>query len=340
MRNFPNIRTGVIGTGSMGQNHARVYSEISNFVAVADTDKVQGQRIAKHFGIEWYSDFRKMLGVVDAVSIAVPTHKHRKVAEVVAKSGTHMLVEKPLAGSLEDGNAIIKSAKSFNVKLAVGHIERHNPIVAYSKKAIESGEWGNLITMSSQRVSRYPERIKDVGVVFDLAVHDLDILRYLSDSEIDYLFALGGNKEHFEFEDHISIIMQFRNGIKGICEANWLTPMKVRQLTLTFDHAFVVMDYINQTVEVLRSEFEELNEMNLALAKSKITKIKPKIVKEEPLKLELLDFLSSLESNKKLNSDFPLVTGEDGLAAIGMAEASLFSLRNKVKVKDEFVFSD
>ena len=177
-----NIKTGVIGVGSMGQNHVRIYDEVSNLIAVSDVDKKQGLRLSKRYNADYFADYADMLGKVDAVTIAVPTIYHEEVVERVANAGVHILVEKPLAPSVSNAKSMLTKAEMANIVLSVGHIERHNPVIKYAKEKILEGEWGKVITMSSKRVSLFPERIKDVGVIFDLSIHDLDILCYLSSS--------------------------------------------------------------------------------------------------------------------------------------------------------------
>ncbi len=309
------IKTGVIGIGSMGRNHARVYSEISNLVAVSDLNEEEGNKIATQFGAKYYKNYSEMLQEVDAVTIAVPTVFHRDVAEVVASKGVHMLIEKPLASTPKEAEAIISFAKENNIILGVGHIERHNPVVTYSKNAIENNEWGDIIAMSSKRVSNYPDRISDVGVIFDLGVHDLDILCYLSSGQTSSVFAVGGKYRNEKDEDHANIILEFDNGIKTMSEISWLSPMKVRELTLTCSKAYVVLNYATQEIEVLKSKFTNLDRGNLFSVNQEIESQKIEIAKKEPLKLELEDFLTSIKNNST-----PLVSGEDGLRAVKLAE--------------------
>ena len=324
---YKKIRTGVIGVGSMGQNHARIYNEVSNLIGVADPNEKQGRLIAKRFGVEWFSDYNEMLEKVDAVTVAVPTVLHRKVAENVAKKGVHLLVEKPLAGNVEDSKAIIEASDSNSVILSVGHVERHNPVIEYTKKAIDSGKWGDIISISSRRVSRYPERIKDVGVVFDLGIHDLDILRYLAGGEVNQLFALGGSFEYKNIEDHASVMLGFDNGIKSFCEVSWLTPMKVRQAFLTCTKAYIIMDYMDQTVNILSSKYENIDQGNLFDIETSVKNKKAEVLNGEPLKKEILDFLKSIVSNQEGKKVEPLVTGKDGLEAVILAEKVLKSLK-------------
>ena len=130
MNRFKNLNTGVIGVGSMGQNHARIYSEISNLVAVSDPNKEQGLKIAKKFGAKWYENYEDLLSKVDAVSISVPTFLHKDIAEKVAAAQVHILVEKPLASNKKEAERIIEISKKHNVVLGVGHVERHNPVIS------------------------------------------------------------------------------------------------------------------------------------------------------------------------------------------------------------------
>ena len=128
-----------------------------------------------------------MLDMVDAVTVAVPTSLHRKVIEIISKEGVNILVEKPIAGSVEDAEFILDSVSKAGIILAVGHIERYNPVIRSAKEYIDSGELGKIITLSAKRLSSYPSRIRDVGVLFDLTIHDVDIIRYLSNSKIKSL---------------------------------------------------------------------------------------------------------------------------------------------------------
>ena len=322
MTSRKDIRTGVIGVGSMGQNHARVYNDISNLVAVSDYNEVQGEKVAKRFGVKYYKDYKEMLSEIDAVSVAVPTIYHNEVSLEVVKSGTHLLVEKPLSENFDSGLEIVKMATEKSVIMAVGHIERHNPVVKFAKQCIENNEWGQVITMSSQRVSKYPLRIKDVGVVLDLASHDIDVIRYLSGSDVNQVFALGGRLENSEKEDHASILLGFENGINGLCEVSWLTPMKVRKLSITCTEAYVTLDFANQEIFALKSDLINISESDLSNMNQDVEQLDYKIKKQEPLKLELEDFLISIIDNKE-----PLVTGMDGLINIKIAEEVI----NKIK---------
>ena len=317
------IKTGVIGVGSMGQNHARIYNEISNLVGVADPDPEQGSKVAERFGVIWYSDYREMLEHVDAVSIAVPTAMHIQVAKLVAASGVHLLVEKPLASNAVDGESIVRAAERAGVILAVGHVERHNPVISHAKTCIDSGVWGDILTISVKRFSNYPARVRDVGVLFDLTIHDVDVIRYLLNDNVKNVFVSGGKSKNKKFEDHVNLMMTFEEGSLGLCETNWLTPMKVREMNITTTDCFISLNYLNQEVEVLSSEFGEINEANLYQPPMKIKEHKVSLKGIEPLKSELVDFLEAI-----IEKRMPLVTGWDGLKAVEIVQAGLESMRS------------
>ena len=327
IRNKFDIKTGVIGVGSMGQNHARIYSEISNLVAVSDPNEKQGRKIADRFGVIWYSDYREMLDVVDAVTVAVPTALHREIAENTIKAGIHLLVEKPLAGNTVDAKAIVTASETVGVILAVGHVERHNPVITHAKEAIKTGKWGDIITMSSRRVSNFPDRIHDVGVLFDLSIHDIDISTYLCDSSVVSVYAVGGSKKA-NHEDYINLILNHKSGVISICETNWLTPMKIRKLGITTIRNYIELDYIKQSAELFSSKYLNIDDANLYGTKLEFESEPLKIKNQEPLLLELMDFLSSIKDGTK-----PLVTGHDAVEVIKVSEAAFNSLKENKLVK-------
>ena len=325
---YENLRTGVIGVGSMVQNHARIYSEISNLVAVADPDAEQGRKVADKFGIKWYEDYNQMLEYIDAVTIAVPTILHRTVAEAAIARGVHVLVEKPLAGNTEDAKAIVEAAKNASLVLAVGHVERHNEVVSKTKDLISKGKIGEILTLSAMRFSSYPFRIRDVGVLFDLAIHDVDLLLYLANSDIKMVFAAGGKSKNDIHEDHINLQLIFEDGKIGFCETNWLTPMKVRQLNITTTSCYLNVDHITQQIKILSSTYDEVDESNLYKTPMQVTEKNISVKAKEPLYNELVEFLSSIEENTE-----PLISGSDGLKAVRIVEAALKSLNEKSVVR-------
>lgn len=315
------MKVGVIGVGAMGQNHARVYSEIAELVAVADPDEKAGGLAMKRFNCGYYSSYKDLFQEeLDAVSVCVPTQMHADVALYALSKGAHILVEKPLASTVAEAERIVDAARSAGLTLAVGHVERHNPAIGAVKRHVDAGQYGDLITMSSHRVSSFPPRVRDVGVILDLGVHDIDVMRYLVGSPVDTVYALTGQRLNDRFEDHANILLRFRNGVNGFVEVNWLTPMKVRRLALTCLKNFVEVDYTDQSITVSSSTVGTLDPFNLYQVPLEHHSQKIHVRKEEPLKRELEDFLDAIRGKRE-----PLVTGEDAVETLKVAEAALLS---------------
>jgi len=323
------MRVGVIGVGSMGQNHARVYSEIADLVGIADPDVKAGGLVSNRFNVSYFTDPAHLLKEpLDAVSVCVPTEHHAKVALSVIKAGIPLLVEKPLAGTIVEARGIVDAAKSAGVTLAVGHIERHNPAIGAVKRQLQEGQYGDLVTATARRVSSFPGRVRDIGVVMDLGVHEIDVLRYLVGAQVESVFALGGRKVHGAFEDHANVLLRFQDGVHGFVEVNWLTPMKVRKLALTCLKSFVEVDYTEQSITVSSSTLGPLDPFNLYQIPLEHHQQKIHVRKEEPLKRELADFLDAIREKRP-----PLVSGEDALETLRVAIAAMESHRTGKLVK-------
>ena len=174
------LNAAVIGVGAMGKNHARIYFDIDNInlLAVADTDEKKAKNIAKKYGCKAYTDYKEMLSneSLDIVSVAVPTQMHKEVAFDAIKKGINVLIEKPIAPSVKEGKEIIDFAEGKNVKLMIGHIERFNPAIIELKRRLAENELGKVFKIDINRIGTFPNRIRDVCVVNDLAVHDLDLI--------------------------------------------------------------------------------------------------------------------------------------------------------------------
>ncbi len=325
------LRTGVIGVGSMGQNHVRIYHENANLVGVADLDKEAVKKVAERYNTKYYTDYKKLLKNVDAVSIAVPTALHYKVAMNAIIAGKHVLIEKPICSNIGDGEKLIQRADEQGVVLAVGHVERYNPVVRFAKEALKKKQFGNIISISARRVSSYPSRIKDVGVILDMGIHDIDVIRYLANSEIKTVYALAGSTGNTKFDDHANILLSFNNKISGFVEVNWLTPMKVRTLSMTCSKNFVEADYMKQSVKVSSSKLVDYNVKDLFKTSFEFDEREVFLKKEEPLKNEITDFLNAVKKKKK-----PLVTGKDGLKAlrIALAATKSYKLGRQITMRD------
>ena len=170
MSKYSKIKTGVIGIGSMGQNHVRHYSALSNLIGIADLDEKAGRETAEKYGISWFRHHKDLLKEIDAVTIAVPTKYHLDIAEDAAKAGVNILVEKPLSNNYKDAEKIVQLSDKYSVNLSVGHIERYNPVTQYLKNFLGGNKCGRIFSLSSRRFSPYPARISDVGVSFDLTM--------------------------------------------------------------------------------------------------------------------------------------------------------------------------
>lgn len=323
------LNVGVIGLGTMGQNHVRVYSEIANLIGVADTDESSLLAITKRFKVKGYPDYHDLLDNEDlqAVSISTPTSTHFEIANEFIKAGKHVLVEKPICGDSEKARMLVENAKKENVILAAGFIERHNPVVGLTKNLIEKKQFGDVISISSRRVSSFPSRIKDVGVILDLGIHDIDVIRYLINSKVRSVYTLSGKSSETEFEDHANILLEFENNILAFIEVNWLTPMKVRKVSLTCSKNFVEMDYILQLLQVSSSTIKKFDTGNLYQIPQEYDERKIELKRMEPLKNELGNFLNAIEQNKE-----PLVSGKEGVINLEIAEAAMLSANEGKRV--------
>ena len=324
------LKIGVIGTGSMGKNHARVCSELEQIelVGIADANRETANKVAEKFDTKAFFDYKELLQEVDAVIIATPTITHHDIAMDFLNNGKHVLVEKPICESVEKAQILTKKAEETGLVFAVGHIERHNPAVKFVKEAMQNKKFGELITITSKRVSNLPGRIKDVGVIFDFGVHDIDVMRYLA-GNVESVYARAGKfHKNIAHEDHANVVLNFENGVCGIVEVNWLTPTKIRKLFLTCSKNFVEADYMNQTVTISSSSFKQIDEMDLYHVPIEYNTNQIALEKREPLRNEIEDFVTAIQQNKQ-----PLATGNDGLLALKIVEAATQSNKKGEEVR-------
>ena len=327
------LKTAVIGVGSMGKNHARVYSQLSGstLVAVSDVNPQVVETTAAQFAVRPYTDYREMLQKEkpDAVSIAVPTALHEKVALDTLEAGCHILIEKPIAATLDEGKNIIEAARKFNRILMIGHIIRFNPALQLLKQKLDAGDLGRIFQIFCRRAGPFPARIRDVGVVIDLAPHDVDIMRYLTGSDPKRLYAEIEQRIHTEHEDLLFGLLRFPDHITGALEINWLTPTKVREVFVLGEKGMFKVDdllqdlYFYENAQVAGNLWGSLATLK---GVSEGSMIRFAIDRYEPLKAELQAFLKSVMGEIKVP-----ITGEDGLAALRLALALIESGRtNKV----------
>ena len=302
------VGVAVIGVGFWGRNHARVYSELpkAELVAVCDIDVKKAKEVAKKFGVKAYKDSRKLLKRedIDAVSICTWTTTHAKETTRAIKYGKHVLVEKPIASNVKEAKRLVKLAEEEKRIMMTGFIERFNPGVERVIRRLRANSIGELVSATSRRVSQWPERIGDVGVVKDYAIHDIDLMRYIFNEDPKAVFAKAGRLKHTRFEDYAQIMLTFSQGKTAFIETNWLTPYRLRKLILTGNKGIMTLDYLTQeiTIETEKETFI------------------PRFKWEEPLKRELNHFVECIAKNKK-----PSVDGLDGLKALIICEAVLKS---------------
>lgn len=317
------LNVAVIGGGNIGQHHARVYFEMQNvsLVAVCDKNAKVAHNIAEKYSCLPYRNHKKMIQEceIDAASLAVPTYLHKKVACEILDAGLHVLLEKPIATSLEDAKAIIKKARNKELILMVGHIERFNPAVKRLKELIDKGRLGEIISINIKRVGGIPPQTKGANVIMDLGIHDIDVSNYLVGK---YPKAVHGYKTKGLLEkqyDSAVILLNYGRTFSFI-EVNWITPVKIRTLDITGTKAFARLDYIHQTITLYENSYLNFdsiiyNNFNEFVSRFSLTdEIKIGVNKKEPLECEIESFVECIINNKA-----PIVSGEDGLQALKIA---------------------
>ena len=317
------LKAAVIGIGSMGANHARVYAGMDNvkLVAAADLDKKQCETLSEKHRINTYSDYHELLEKEkpDLLSIGVPTASHAAVALDCLQAGANILIEKPIASSLEEAQKIISAAKTAKLKLMIGHIVRFNPAVRELKKHLDNKELGRIFQIVCHREGPFPARIRDVGVVVDLAPHDIDIMRYLSQSEPMRAYAETEQRINTEHEDLLLAVLRFKNNITASLNINWLTPTKIREINVLGEKGMFRIDDLTQDLYFYENS---LAANSIWDSLKTIRGVNPgKMVRfafdrKEPLKVELSAFVEAVKNN----SIVP-VTGEDGYEALRIALA-------------------
>jgi len=321
------IKAGVIGVGNMGKNHARTYAEMEGvrLAGIADPDKKTGKPLAEKYGCAFYENYADMLKKekLDAVSVCVPTSLHYAIAKDVIGRGVNLLVEKPITKNVEEAEELVKMAKKMGVKFAVGHIERFNPAVQKLKEMIDAGVLGEITSILARRVGLFPPRIKDANVVIDIAVHDIDVFNYLLKKEPVDIFSSAGKALVHDREDYADIFLKY-NGTNGIIEVNWITPVKIRVLNVTGTKGYAELNYITQDLVLYESNYRKTYDRfgDFVVQFGNPEKKQVDVKKEEPLKLELQNFIGAIKNNCQ-----PLVTGEEGLKVLKIANRIIKNCR-------------
>ncbi len=317
------VRAAVVGVGHMGRHHARLYSEISQsrLVAVVDADLGRASKYAKEYGAQAFASIDELPDNVQAVSVAVPTIHHRAISETLLKRGMAVLVEKPLAPTVEDADALLACARKTGTLLAVGHTERFNPVVRAMSRLDIKPKY-----IEAQRISPFRFRSADIGVVSDMMIHDIDIILNLVDSEVERVDAVGVNVLG-QHEDVANARVVFKNGAVANFAASRLALKTDRRIRVFCETAYLSLDYQRKSgVAITRDANLDI----ISLAKDKnlddlaqlanvdfgqMVKVEPLTIDDvEPLKAELESFLESVRTGSP-----PAVTAEDGAAAVRLA---------------------
>lgn len=314
------INVGVIGCGVWGKNHARVYRQIphTNLKMVSDIDETRAKDIAHQNGADYTSNIDKIIENpdIELVSICTPTVTHADIGLKALEAGKHVLVEKPMTDTLEEARALMDTAEKKRLHLTVGFVERFNPAVGKALELVHEGAIGDVILAHTRRVSRRPLRIGDVGVIKDLAVHDIDVICQLFPNGPEKVFCTAGSIAH-SFEDYANINLRYSGNRNAFIETNWLTPRVRRDLTITGSEGIITVQY--RTQEVVLETNEKL--------------VQPFLSYAEPLYRELESF-----SKMVIEDKHPVVSGADGyktlkicIAALQSAETGMAVDYNKVE---------
>lgn len=298
------VKVGVIGVGSLGQHHARIYASIPEveLVGVVDTDEQRAKNIANKLNTVVFESADSLLDKVDAVNIVTPTPLHFSIAKLAIEKKVHCLVEKPITVILDEADELIRLAEAHDVLLQVGHIERFNPAIIEAHKHITHPKF-----IEVDRLGPYSPRMSHIGVVLDLMVHDLDMLLYLTQSEVVSIDAVG-TKVFSDFEDIANVRIRFADGCVANVSASRISLKKMRKIRIFQDDAYISLSFEKQNLRIYKKKSEQLKSIK------DIKIIRPRIKKNEPLLLELKDFIHCVAKRS-----LPLVCGVQGRNALQLA---------------------
>jgi UDP-N-acetylglucosamine 3-dehydrogenase len=300
------LRVGVIGTGGWGKNHLRVFNELGVLQCLCDIDPEISSQWSTKYGCKAYTDPDKMIREekLDAVTVCVPTSKHFEVSSKVIEKKINVFVEKPMTATAVEGQKLVEAAKDAGVFLTVGFIERFNPAVVDAKNAIKNRVLGEALLLEFHRENKWAGRITDVGIVADTSVHDIDTARWLFDEEPDLVFARLGNVMSQTKEDFAAITLGFGRQRSAFIMSNWVTPKRLRQLTVVCTQGVISLDFVSQEIKFDNPTGTQT----------------PRREFKEPLLVEMEMFVEALRNGRQ-----PLVKPIDGLNNTIVAEAAVAS---------------
>jgi UDP-N-acetylglucosamine 3-dehydrogenase len=299
------IKVAVIGVGGWGKNHARVLKELGCLAAICDLDAARAKEIASKHGAQPYSSIDEMLANerLDGCLVCTPTKTHAAVAKKMMEHGVNTFVEKPMSFSSRECEEMMQVAEKKKVVLTSGYVERFNPAVSDARKLIEAGMYGDPMMIEFHRENRMPLHIKDVGVIYDTSVHDIDAAMFLFGSRPNVVFARAGKRFH-SFEDFATIMLGFENQKVAIIASNWLTPKKVRTFSAVCTDGIITGDFLTQELRIDHAD----------------ATIMPRKQFQEPLTLELKNFTDAIEGKAPI-----VVSAADATNVTRVAEAAILS---------------
>lgn len=322
------LRAAVIGLGMMGRAHVRVWNDLVEgveLVAVADSDPQALRETTDALAVHGYADVGALLAgeSVDVVSVVVPTSLHLPTTLAALRAGAHVLVEKPIAATRGEAEQMIDAAEVAGRMLTVGHIERFNPAIRELRRRLTAGELGRIFEIRATRLGPFPARIRDVGVVVDLAPHDLDVMRYLLGSDPVRLYAETERRIHTDHEDLFVGLLKFANGAVGVLDINWLTPTKQRTLTVTGEHGMYTADYLAQQLFFYPNPGPQGSV-------GEGQRIEREIERREPLAVELDEFARAARDGGRAPVD-----PHEAMVALLLARAMVESARTGAVISGE-----
>ena len=302
------IRVAQIGAGGWGKNHLRVLHHIGALAAVCDADRTRAESYGKLYNTNHYTSISDMIesDTFDAAIVATPTSTHAGIAKTLIRHRKHVLIEKPFTYEPAEGEELERLAKKSGVQISCGYIERFNPAIRAMRDVVKRGSYGELMQLEFHRENRMPVHIKDVGIIYDTAVHDIDTANWLFDEMPGVVFARAGQVSHTH-EDFATIMLGYSNNRTATITCNWLSPERVRMFRAAFTEAIITGDFISQ----------------------KVTANGDTIPTDtgEPLAAELESFLSAASENRT-----PLVTPYQAICVSRIAKAALLSAKRGVPI--------
>ncbi len=301
-----------IGTGGWGKNHTRILSQLGVLVAVCDADSQKSKEYGEKYSVNHYTSLDELLSAeeFDVAFVVTPTSTHTAIAQKLLEARKHVFVEKPMTYKSEDGQNLAKIAEKNKVILTCGYIERFNPAVDVVKKMVKEKKYGDLVMLEFHRENRMPLHIKDVGIIYDTSVHDIDTANWLFDEMPQVVFAKAGKIKH-EHEDFTSIMLGYKNDKVAIITSNWITPKKLRKFNAVCTDAIISSDFITQEIIIEKDESSETIQNE----------------KQEPLSLEIQSFLGAIESKNDL-----VVKSQEAVNVTKIAEAALLSSQKGIPI--------